>query len=222
MIKHQYPAITRSIVFANVANDNLETAFVVEDKFQLALPREVVREYLPVFPGADPKRLRMHRSDIGPTGKKKDLYRTNPGSLYASRLLYGSCGTWHSATITVQGELLPELKGKHLTMVWDSEDKGHNPLATRRVRQPDAILPNDYAQRQISIRGTVYLVLSEMLKPYINIRAKKSVPPADFQQMVAPLFKGWWLAIPKNDGWRLYADDEKELSAAALHLPSMV
>lgn len=181
---------------------------------QDGLPRALVTEFLRLDATGEIGLWKGgYRPEAGPTGKRKNLYRTDPRSHYSALTLDLIRVQWHVATVLFEGKRMP--------MLWHSQGSFYNHGATMLAQQTDTV-PPAYLPKSDSIKVCfdAYLVLSQMWKPYVDIRTTKYYDASDFEPVVRSLFKKWWHAVKINDGlWRLYADDWKELFFAKFAIP---
>ncbi len=174
-------------------------------------PRALVSEFLRLGPYGAIGSTRCGRREAGPAGKLRNLYRTDSASQYTAYLLDWKKLNWHIAEVTFERS--------RYHMLFNREFGGYNVRANMLFEQEDTTFNGILNPSDADIRGDAYMLLSQMWKPYTDIRTKKYPFARDFERVVRPLFKGWWRAVWIDKGWRLFADDMDELFFAKLKIP---
>jgi hypothetical protein len=170
-----------------------------------------VSEFLRLGPHGAIGPVKGCHNEAGPSGKVRNLYRTDEQSQYTASMLDRQQLNWLQVEVTFEGQ--------RALMLVTEDFSPPNVRATMLTEQADTIAPSGISHFDIQAGGDAYIVLSQMWKPYTDIRTKKYLSRTQFEQAVRPLFQGWWRAVQISDGWRLFADDMNELFFAKLAIP---
>jgi hypothetical protein len=123
-----------------------------------------------------------------------------------------SGATWHLAKVAFEGT--------RVFMLWSTAFWTRNVRATMLAQQPDTKFHGAIEPSQLEATGDAYLLLSQMWKPYVDISTNLYPTAADFERVARRLLQGWWRAVRTNYGWRIFADNWKELFSAKISIPT--
>jgi hypothetical protein len=152
------------------------------------------------------------RREAFPKCNLRHRFRTHRDSEFSAAFEWGPGIVWN--------ETIVDYDGAHRSMIWTRNWNRHrapNRFATGLLRHKYISGQRLSSHWYDGVVGDSFLPLSQQWKPFVDVNSSIHFG-YELEEVVRPLFSGWWHAVPIANGWRIFSENITELMYVKLSI----